>query len=261
MTRPTRAAHEKKDPIVTRKTAQEKKKTHNRNTAKQLNLIDIENVKYSNNMRIKIKCTKSAKDSNEVDTSTSEFKSAKNEDTKEPNKPKKVPRIKVVGNGPPIPQNWADHEDFFKRQNLIKIKPQSFHLNGPQDSDAALKDDVCDDPPSDSDTVMDSDTIHNDNKHDEMVLDTEKEVDDIAMGSISIAPDKIYNLVSKWGKGTECEIEWGFRQSDSTYRSKGTVVGRSSRKGVVKIKISYEPLKDNGPRGVLYLPQSNKIRI
>ena len=57
-------------------------------------------------------------------------------------------------------------------------------------------------------------------------------------------------------------IEWGFRQREANYTSKGTVVGRIARKSNIKIKISYEPAPGHdGPRGFLHLPQSNRIRI
>ena len=58
------------------------------------------------------------------------------------------------------------------------------------------------------------------------------------------------------------KLNGGFRQSNATYQSKGTVVDRTSRKSNVKIKISYEPAPEHeGPQGFLHLPQSSKIRI
>ena len=97
-----------------------------------------------------------------------------------------------------------------------------------------------------------------------MSLDSDNEViADLANRSaLSKAPDHVHNMVAKWGKGTECVIEWGFRQDTVNYTSKGIVVGRTSRKGMVKVKISYNPAQGSkGPSGFLYLPHTNRIRI
>ena len=101
---------------------------------------------------------------------------------------------------------------------------------------------------------------------DTMCLDddgsTQDRVQELMTQAGNKSPDQVYNIVSKWGKGTECVIEWGFRQNTTNYKSNGIVVGRTVRKSTVKVKISYEPaLGHDGPCGFLYLPPSNKIRI
>ena len=75
------------------------------------------------------------------------------------------------------------------------------------------------------------------------------------------APDQILKIINDWGKGTTCDLHWKFRHSGEIYQSIGEVVTRHSRKGTVRVKISYTPQHQPGPSGFLYLPASHKINI
>ena len=75
------------------------------------------------------------------------------------------------------------------------------------------------------------------------------------------APDHINTIIHEWGKGTTCELRWGFKK-EQKYASKGVVVKRTVRKGIVKLKVEYKPSDgDNGPSGFIYLPPSAKVKI
>ena len=167
--------------------------------------------------------------------------------TPTPTKPKKTPRIRIIG-GEPLSKIWADHG----------TDQATHHLRNETSEEPTDKGEVA------------TGELHESHKKDlrdecdGMSLDSECEAERemATRSSSSKSADHVHNVASKWGKGTECVIEWGFRQNAATYTSKGIVVGRSARKGNVKIKISYEPAPGNeGPNGFLYLPQSNKIKI
>ena len=73
------------------------------------------------------------------------------------------------------------------------------------------------------------------------------------------APDQVQQIIREWGKGTTCEVR--FSRNKEMYHSVGEVVKRSSRKGMVKIQISYKEGKGEGPQGILHLPPSDRIKI
>ena len=194
-------------------------------------------------------------------------------------KPKKTPRIRIIGSTP-LSKNWVDHGMTLDEQNktpsqadnknIIKITSQRFNLDraikSTIDCKTSAQHPAADNIPNGNKMENDDSDYDHDvaGVDDTMSLDSESEVERL-MGTNSNnfkAADHVHKVVAHWGKGTECVMEWGFRQSSTTYKSKGTVVGRSARQGQVKIKISYEPAPGNdGPKGFLYLPQSSKIKI
>ena len=220
--------------------------------------------------------------------------------TPPPTKPKKTPRIRIVGGEPLLSKIWADHgtdqanylqgnqnseegsvalpKDWAGHgeqhgehsDNTIKIKPKTFRFTP---SNAQSASDPQQAKTSDIETTQDSRLIQRDIENDEQLSEDESDemsldsdcgvIEELAnRGAVSKAPDHVHNVVAKWGKGTACIIEWGFRQETTNYVSKGVVVGRTSRKGLIKIKISYAPAQGSeGPSGFLYLPQTSKIRI
>ena len=183
--------------------------------------------------------------------------------TETPVKVKKTPKIKIIGSKTLAP-NWADHEPpcEITSRNLIKIKAKNFRIGSTSQSHENIAHDenhIQEDPAKEM-SETESETS------DTMCLDddgsTQDRVQELMTQAGNKSPDQVYNIVSKWGKGTECVIEWGFRQNTTNYKSNGIVVGRTVRKSTVKVKISYEPaLGHDGPCGFLYLPPSNKIRI
>ena len=177
-------------------------------------------------------------------------------------KPKKTPRIRVIG-AEPLSKNWVDHgtPTITPVKNIIKITPQKFKIVSNQENSGNAREINTFSFPT-AENGQESDI---ESERDQMTLDSDSDADqgEMAMRNNSTkAADQVHNTVAKWGKGTECIIEWGFRQNSESYKSKGTVVGRTARKGNVKIKVSYVPaLGNQGPSGVLYLPQSDKIKI
>ena len=87
---------------------------------------------------------------------------------------------------------------------------------------------------------------------DQMTLDSDSDADQGEMAMLNNSTksaDQVHNTVAKWGKGTECVIEWGFRQNSESYKLKGTVVGRTARKGN-RLQVS-----------TFYLPNPKKMDV
>ena len=77
------------------------------------------------------------------------------------------------------------------------------------------------------------------------------------------APDRVYNIVVRNGeKARRAKFNGASDANDTKFHSIGEVVKRTSRREKVKIQIAYKPEDgQEGTSGILYLPQSEKIRI
>ena len=145
--------------------------------------------------------------------------------------------------GKELSKSWADHVayDFPPRQ---RTKGKNYDDS---EVDSASK------SSSDAETPESSDGELSDTSMDE--------VQGISSGAFPKAPDRVYEIIKEWGKGSTCEIRWSFNEKQS-YISIGAVSKRAVRRGLVKLTIAYKP-KDGseGPSGLLHLPQSAKIKI
>ena len=160
-------------------------------------------------------------------------------------KPKKLRRIKVINSAKELSTTWADHENYdFPPRHKIKIRKS---------------------PSSDSDSgsggISPPDELPSEDEHSSSMSTDGDDQEVIQEQVFSKSPDRVYEIIKEWGKGSTCEIRWGFNEKQ-VYDSVGTVTKRTVRRGAVKLRISYKP-KDasEGPSGFIYLPQSAKIKI
>ena len=163
--------------------------------------------------------------------------------------PKKIPRIRIVTSEKELSKSWADHGayDFPPRERIkARARDDAEIYLSPIDCTSNVTSDADSRDSFGSDT---SDTMSTDG-------------DQLATsGRFPKAPDRVLDIIKDWGKGSTCEIRWGFNEKE-TYTSEGAVSKRTVRRGLVKLTIAYKPKEGSeGPAGLLHLPQSAKIKI
>ena len=137
-------------------------------------------------------------------------------------KPKKIPRVRVVMNAKELSPNWADHEVYSTyRRTRIKF------ADSPSNSQSTYLSEGDSDRGSNSENSECTSEKSSDENSDVMSLDGE--VDRRDEEEFPKAPDRINTIIHEWGKGTTCELRWGFKQ-DQKYDSKGEVVKRTEKR-------------------------------
>ena len=259
MTRPSRSVVSKNSDLKTSRTTEKSREKGKRGKEKKSTTTVSSDGSMIKILQVSRKEGMKERSGNHTASDLPDLTTGDGRITHELSKPKKTPRIRIVGSTP-LPKDWADHgEQNSAHSDKIKIKitPKTFRLT-------SFDEQPRQEPQQETTPDIDSEEEHYEDESEDMSLDSDNEViADLANRSaLSKAPDHVHNMVAKWGKGTECVIEWGFRQDTVNYTSKGIVVGRTSRKGMVKVKISYNPAQGSkGPSGFLYLPHTNRIRI